>query len=76
VFSGVFIAAEVYGVGVRRLPQWFMYRHSQRPFFEMSMMCACFIDAAFFFKKKASPPWDSSPQMSYYQDIGITWMSD
>jgi hypothetical protein len=62
VFSGVFIAAGVYGVGDKESTMVYVQKLSEA-FFNVSLM------QPFFFKKKSFPPWDSSPHMSYYQDF-------
>jgi len=57
VFVGVLIDEEVDEVGdkVSGKPQPLMYRHSWRPYCNMSLRSTCFIDGAFFLAKTKLP---------------------
>jgi hypothetical protein len=51
------------------IPQQLMYRYSLRPFWNMYMMAACFVDEACSVKKKNFWSRDHSPQILDYQDF-------
>ena len=66
MFSGVFIAEEVVGVGVKLLRDSTMTNVQTllEAFLEMSLRSACFIDEAFSGKKNS---WDHSSHVMNYQ---------
>ena len=51
------------------IPQQLVYRYSLRPFWNMYMTAACFVDEAFSGKKKNFWSRDYSPQVPDYQDF-------
>ena len=53
------------------IPQLLVYRYSLRPFWNMYMTAACFVDEAFNGKKKNFWPRDHSPQVPDCQDSWI-----
>jgi hypothetical protein len=56
----------------QEMPEWLMYRHSWKPFLNMSVRFACFMDAALFCGKEQNTWSWSYSQVPDYQDFQIS----